>query len=350
MSINKDPKPGPGDIALVRRAQRSLALAGRHRNLVQYLERDSFQNVAAMLTKHYMPRSCARQLILADVFQELYAHWLVLAPISNQIQGYWRPWWSPATVVDWLRASSLVLGRTYLGRLKLDWENASIESGAAATRIKDPTFLSGVDTLLAHAYGSTLRAKFARYVLSPLVWRTVGEQALDIARANNSSLLWYEDEVLWLADRPHDAMNATWCDLRTEKAEVLEWRVQMAKGHLHITTRPKALQQLRQRITQVLESGTSPQQKLREVNAATRTYHHWARYAFGTQQQAWEQERWIWRKLSRHIFEHHTGLRDGYFNLRNAPWNGEFLFARPSMLLGAGVSNEAWWSIWNPRR
>jgi len=93
VGISKTYQPGPGDVALVRRAQRSLALAGRHVDLMRYVERDSFQAVAAMLTGHYMPRSHSKQLEIAEVFRELFTTWLVLAPLSNQARGYWRPWW-----------------------------------------------------------------------------------------------------------------------------------------------------------------------------------------------------------------------------------------------------------------
>jgi hypothetical protein len=82
---------------------------------MRYIERDSFQSVAGSLVDRYMPRSTKKQLEIAEVFGELYAVWLVLAPIANRAQGYWRSGGAPAFVTSWLRIQSNRFHR-YLAR------------------------------------------------------------------------------------------------------------------------------------------------------------------------------------------------------------------------------------------
>jgi hypothetical protein len=350
MSINKDPKPGPGDIALVRRAQRSLALAGRHRNLVQYLERDSFQAVAAMLTEHYMPRSAAKQLEIAEVFRDLYTTWLVLAPLSNQARGYWRPWWGPGVAMSWLRTEINHFQRTHLGRIPFDWASAQVAPGALAARIQDGAFIAHAEALLGHALGDTLRANFTRYVLGGLVWRAVAEQALALAREHQAGLMWHEGGLWLLARKPFAADGAAWVDLREGSADILQWSVKVAEGKLQARVSEPTVQRLKESVRGTLASDASPEHKLRQINAAIRAWHHWACYAFDARRQAWELEAWIWRRVSRHIVQSSTKLGAAYFNLRTAAWDTQLHFGRSSYLLDRGVTDENWLKIWSPRR
>jgi hypothetical protein len=99
------------------------------------LERDSFQNVAGALVERYMPRSSQKQLEIADVFRELYAAWLVLAPIANQAQGYWRPWWCPGVMTSWMRIQVNRFHRFWLGAIPYDWATVQVAPGAAAAHI-----------------------------------------------------------------------------------------------------------------------------------------------------------------------------------------------------------------------
>lgn len=99
-----------------------------------------------------------------------------------------------------------------------------------------------------------------------------------------------------------------------------------------------------------LASDASPEHKLRRINAATRSFHHWARYAFDARQQAAELEAWVWRRVNRHIVQNSPALAERYFNLRQVPWDTHLHFERKSYLLDQSVTEEAWLNLWNPRR
>jgi len=343
-------RPGPGDVALVRRAQRSLALAGRHANLSRYVERDSFQNVAGSLVERYMPRSSQKQLEIADVFRELYAAWLVLAPLSNRAQGYWRSWWCPGVVTGWLRIEVNRFHRCWLGRVGYDWATAQIAAGAATAHIRDEAFIAHVHGLLDHATGATLRASFARYVLGSLAWRHAAEAALQIAREYRAGMLWSENGCWLMSAKPFDVAGAAWIDLREKPTAVLAWQAHVADGLLCVRMNDASVKILKESVREALASDTSPEHKLRRINAAARSFHHFARYAFDARQQAQDLEAWIWRRVSRHTVQNTPALADRYFNLRQVPWDTRLHFERKSYLLDKDVSEEQWLNLWNPRR
>lgn len=350
MGINKTYQPGPGNVALVRRAQRSLALVGRHKNLIKYMERDSFQAVAAMLVEHYMPRSAAKQLEIAEVFRDIYTTWLILAPIANRAQGYWRPWWGPGVAMSWLRTEVNRFQRTSLGRVSFDWAAAQVAQGALASGIQDAAFIATAEALLGHALGDTLRANFTRYVLGGLAWRAAAEQALALARKHQAGLMWHEDELWLLARRPFVIEGVAWIDLCEGTADILQWSVKVAEGKLQARMSEQAVRRMKESVSVALASSASPEHKLRQTNAAVKSFHHWARYAFDARRQSLELEAWVWRRVSRHIFQHSPKLRGQYFDLKTAQWDTHLHFGRASYLLDRDVRDEAWLNIWNPRR
>ena len=334
----------------MRRAQRSLALVGRHKDLMKYLERDSFQKVAADLVQRYMPRSHSKHLEIAEVFRDLYTTWLVLAPLSNQARGYWRPWWGPGVVMSWLRTEVNRFQRTSLGRVSFDWATAQVASGAAAAQITDNAFLGHAEAMLDHSLGDTLRASFARYVLGGLVWRADAEQALAVAREHQAGLMWHEHGLWLLARKPFGEDGVAWSDLRKTPVDILAWSVKVAEGKLQARMSEPTVQRLKESVRGALASDASPEHKLRQINAAIRSWHHWARYAFDARQQAREVEAWVWRRVSRHIVQNSPKLEAAYFNLRTATWDTQLHFGRVSYLLDRDVTDEDWLKIWNPRR
>jgi len=350
VGISKTYQAGPGGVALVRRAQRSLALAGRHVDLMRYVERESFQVVAAVLVEHYMPRSHSKQLEIAEVFRDLYTMWLVLAPLSNQARGYWRPWWGPGVAMSWLRVEINRCARPCLGRFSFDWATAQVAPGAVAAKITDDAFLTHAEALLGHALGDTLRGNFTRYVLGGLVWRAAAEQALALAREHQAAFMWHEDELWLLARRPFSADGVAWVDLRGGAVDILQWSVRVAEGKLQARMSEPTVQRLKESVRGALASDASPEHKLRQTNAASRSWHHWARYAFGAKQQAVELEAWIWRRVSRHIAQNSPKLLAAYFNLRTTTWDTQLHFGRSSYLLDRAVTDENWLKIWSPRR
>jgi hypothetical protein len=334
----------------VRRAQRSLALAGRHADLMRYIERDSFQNLAGALVARYMPRSSKKHLEIADVFRELYAAWFVLAPISNRAQGYWRPWWCPGVFTSWLRIEANRFHRCWLGHVGYDWTTAQIAPGAAAARITDEAFIAHAQGLLDHATGDTLRASFARYVLGSLAWRHAAEAMLPVVREYRAGMLWSEDGLWLMASKPFDGAGAAWIDLREQSVDVLAWQAQVADGLLHVRMTDAEVQRVKESVRMALASDAPPEHKLRLINAGVRSFHHFGRYAFDARQQATDLEGWIWRRVSRHVVQNTPALAGRYFNLRQAHWDTRLHFERKSYLLDKDVSEEQWLNLWNPHR
>lgn len=343
-------RPGPGDVALVRRAQRSLALAGRHADLVRYIERDSFQAVAGALVERYMPRSSQKQLQIADVFRELYAAWLVLAPLSNRAQGYWRSWWCPGVVTSWMRIQSNRFHRFWLGVVPCDWATVQVAPGAVAARIMDVAFIAHAQGLLDHVTGDTLRADFARYVLGSLAWRRAAEMMLPVVREYRAGMLWSEDGLWLLAAKPFEFGSVEWIDLREQPTAVLAWQAHVADGLLFVRMNDASVRGLKERVRRALASDASPEHKLRLINAAARSFHHFARYVFDARQQAADLEAWIWRRVNRHILQNTPSLAERYFNMHHAPWDTRLHFERKSYLLDRDVTEEQWLNLWNPRR
>lgn len=334
----------------MRRAQRSLALAGRHADLMRYIERDSFQNLAGALVARYMPRSSKKQLEIADVFRELYAAWLVLAPLSNRAQGYWRSWWCPGVVTSWMRIQSNRFHRYWLGAVPYEWASAQVATSTATAHIRDEAFIAHLHGLLDHAMGDTLRAGFARYVLGSVVWRHLAEATLSVAREYRAGMVWSEDGCCLLASKPFEGAGVEWIDLREQPVEVLAWQAHVVGGLVHIKMNDASVQRLKESVRTALASDATPEHKLRRINAAVRSFHHFARYAFDARQQAQDLEAWIWRRVSRHIVQNTPALADRYFNLRQVPWDTRLHFERKSYLLDRDVSEEQWLNLWNPRR
>jgi len=317
---------------------------------MRYLERDSFQNVADALVEQYMPRSSRKQLEIADVFRELYATWLVLAPISNRAQGYWRPWWCPGVVTSWLRIQSNRFHRFWFGHVSYDWLTALVAPGAGAAHVTDSAFIAHAQGLLDHTVGDTLRVSFARYVLGSLVWRQAAEATLPVAREYRAGMLWSEDGCWLMSAKPFEGADAVWTDLREQPTAVLAWQAHVADGLLHIKMNDASVQRLKESVRVALASDTSPEHKLRLINAATRSFHHFARYAFDAREQTQEFEAWIWRRVNRQIVQNTPSFAERYFNLRQASWDTRLHFERKSYLLDRDVTEEQWLNLWNPRR
>jgi len=317
---------------------------------MRYLERDSFQGVAALLVGKFMPRSSRKQLEIADVFRELYAAWFVLAPISNRAQGYWRPWWGPGVFTSWLRIEANRFHRCWLGHVGYDWPTAQIAPGARAAGITDETFVGQAQDLLTHAAGDTLRAGFARYVLGSIVWRHLAEATLSVAREYRAGMMWNEDGCWLMSAKPFEGAGAVWTDLREQPAKVLAWEAHVAKGLLYARMHDVSVQRLKESVRTALASDASPEHKLRRINAAARSFYHFARYAFDARQQALELESWIWRRVNRHIVQNTPELAARYFNLRQAHWDTRLHFDRKSYILDRDVSEEQWLNLWNPHR
>ena len=162
--------------------------------------------------------------------------------------------------------------------------------------------------------------------------------------------MWWENGLWLLARRPFEAEGVAWSDLHDGTADTLAWSVKVVDGKLQARMSEQAVRRLKDSVRAALASDASAEHKLRQVNAAVKTFHHWARYAFDARQQTIGLEAWIWRRVSRHILQHTPQLRGRYFDLKTAQWDTQLHFGRSSYLLDRNVADEAWLNIWNPRR
>jgi hypothetical protein len=301
-----------------------------------------------MLVEHYMPRAAAKQLEIAEVFRDLYTTWLVLAPVSNGGRGYWRPWWCPGVVMSWLRTEVNRFQRPCLGRIQFDWASAKVAPGALAARIQDGAFIAHAEALLGHAWGDTLRANFTRYVLGGLVWRAAAEQALAVAREHQAGLMWHEDGLWLLARKPFGKDGVAWSDLRETPADILAWSVKVADGKLQARMSESSVRRFKESVRAAMASDSTPEHKLRQINAASRSWHHWARYAFDARQQA-SGARGVDMAPSQSAYPTALPkLRGQYFDLKTAQWDARLHLAGPRICWIGMCADEAWLNIWNP--
>jgi len=163
-------------------------------------------------------------------------------------------------------------------------------------------------------------------------------------------VMWSEDGCWLMSAKPFEGADVVWTDLRKQSAEVLAWQAHVADGLLNIRMNDASVQILKESVRTALATDASPEHKLRRINAAARSFHHFARYAFDAKQQSQELEAWVWRRVNRHIVQNTPSLAGRYFNLRLAQWDTRLHFERKSYLLDRDVTEEAWLNLWNPRR
>ena len=153
-----------------------------------------------------------------------------------------------------------------------------------------------------------------------------------------------------MSAKPIEGVGVEWIDLSEQRADIIHWSVHVANGLLHIKMNDASVQCLKENVRAALASAASPEHKLRRINAAARSLHHWARYAFDARQQAAEFEAWVWRRVNRHLVQNTPALAGRYFDLRLAQWDTRLHFERKSYLLDRDVTEEQWINLWNPRR
>ena len=341
---------------LVRRMQRKLALAYRHPDLSSYSDRDSVARVADQLAQHFFPLAVRRGHSAAQAVRDMYKYWLVAAPVSDKVHGYWRPWWTRQVLVTWLRQH--VNGRKarhWLGWLPWNWDQPlSVESGAREFRVFDDDWLTELAEFVSQSHPDTLRGQLARQLVGPYVWAAQAKVLLQHCRSRRSGLWWWEDGAMVLSNRPWDDYpGMQWFDLRQQSVDLLRYRISAPDGYLRIEMQPQSIEDLKARIRRILDSGASPEHKLNLVNRYVTSWYAVAKYAYAAKPQAWNLESWIWKRVSKQILATKPSLKGKYFNMKEASWKTHLAFQKRDSLLDLDrqkLKDEQWKMFWNPRR
>lgn len=337
---------------MVKRLQRKIALNFRHKNLANYIERDSISETADVLTRHFFPLAHKRGYEAADQIKEIYAHWLVLVPATSKYPlGYWRPWWTRQVWVSWFRQNIGKFKRFHLGFLEKNWNKAELSQGAEVHRIEDPDFMESLSDFLGTAEPGYLRGELARLVLGPLV---VGPKALDlleVCKKKKSGFWWFEGGCLVLSQKTWEHPGLRWIDLREQSFELEKYVFWVKNGQFHVEMNLDTIKKLKSEIRAILAGKTTPQNKIRLINQKIAGWYHIAKYAPNARKQVREFERDIFKLVNRSLIQIKPELAKKYFNLRNATWHTDFVVGRKQSLLdGLKLENELWLNFWSPRR
>ncbi len=343
-------KGGLPDHYLVRSAQRKLYLDGRYTDLMTYVNRPAFRNVAADLVSYFFPYSVKKELSIVATLKELYCFWFALAPSSFKLLGYWRPGWRSSVFNSWVREHIYKFKRVQLGRVPLDFSSADLRDGAKDALITDQKFLEAATEFMPQGVGETARAELVRIIFAPLAFRLQGQDALTAARCHKCGLMWYENEILFLSRKPFDFFRVAWTDLSKSSADVLHWRVSFRCGNVNILIAPHVMKAIKNDIRDILKGCATPQGKISLINKQTQKFYHLGKYSYAAKEQAWALDSWLWRKVGKRITATNPKLKNLYFNLKNAKWKYEFRRPARDTLLLSGISNDEWRQIWNPRR
>jgi len=339
----------------VRRLQRSLALAYRHPNLTKYTDRDSVAAVADQLAQKFFPFAVRRGHVAAGQVRDMYRYWLVSAPISDRVLGYWRPWWTRQVFNSWLRQHvNGKKARHWLGWLPWNWnQELSLESGARLFNVLDDNWLSELAEYITQSSPDTARGQLARQLTGPFVFSTQAKDLLEQCQEKRSGLWWWEDGAIVLSNRPWNYPGLQWFDLREQSVDLLKYRISAPQGYLEVEMAPDTIQDLKARIRLILDSGASPQHKLNLVNHYVTSWYSVAKYAYQARPQARELESWIWKRVSKQILATQPNLKGKYFNLQEASWVTNLAYQKRDNLLELDrqkISDELWKMFWKPRR
>ena len=344
-------------IYLVRRLQRSLALAYRHPNLTKYTDRDSVAAVTDQLANKFFPLAVRRGHMAADQVRDMYRYWLVAAPVSDKVMGYWRPWWTRQVFNSWLRQhiNNKNKPRYWLGWLPWNWnQELSTEPGARLFNVFDDNWLAELAEYITQSSPDTARGQLARQLTGPFVWAQEAKELLETCRGFRSGLWWWEDGAIVLSNQPWEYPGMEWYNLYEQSVDLLKYRLSTSPdGYLNVEMTPQTIQDLKFRIRRILDSSANPEHKLHLVNRYVTSWYSVAKYAYQARPQARELESWIWKRVSKQILATQPNLKGKYFNLKEASWVTKLAYQKRDNLLELdrqNISDELWKMFWKPRR
>lgn len=342
----------PVAFSTVRRGMKKIGATFVFHDLSSKVKSDDLDKVAGELAAHFFPLSARKKLYTFEHVHELYRIYLLLAPMTNQVQGYWRSWWTRDSLVSWLRTYVHKFKNTHLGIVRWDWEGVDINSCLHAVGVKDSDFIGLAQAYFPDVFGKIARSELARLAFGHIAFRREASDLLTVCRRVGAGLRWWEDCALILADRPvKEIPNATWVDLRRGNADVLDYSISAPNGLLHIKMNEASIKALKYRAGSVLRSKIEPRSKFHRVNDLIYQFWQHARYAGGAIDQVRRLEPALFKMLNKGVsFQTVPGLKKKYFNLREQRFDLDFFYPKNNYLFDESVEHERWMLAWAPRR
>lgn len=336
------------DFYLVRRAQAKLALQSVYNDLMSYITRQSFQNVAKALTEKFWTRSIKQKRKIVDIVTELYLVWLVLLPIACRIQGYFRPGWGNSIFLSWFRYHVNKCRRYYMGKIDLIWDKPKLFF--EELEIYDQPFKELCTDYLNFGKGETALPKFVRLIFSPFVFTSEIKQALTMAKTSNCGFMWDENHIIFLSTKPFEYNGLKWVDLRKESINTLKYNLSVKQNLLEVKVLGSFLKEIKLNIEGILKTDRTPGFKLMGINEQLQRFYHVAKYCGNSRKQSIELDKWAWKKIAKSLVATEPSLKDKYFSLRKQKWDLTFRIGRKSLFLDQDISDDLYISIWAPRR
>lgn len=376
-----DPDTGERELPVyaVRRGQARLGRDPVVRNLTDYAQRETWQQMAEALTQQYFPRSVRddNTATLAAV-QQLYLYALIFYPRQFRLKGTYRPDWTRATLLSWFRRSVRPATRQWWAvTLEID-EPTTVEQSLtnAIQRLRlrgaDDWLTEALTDLDDQAQDETRRGELARLIYLPVALSHLDEQwrertgfdappkQREILRVRKQGTAGYvrRGRTVWLvADRyvRERLDDLPWVDLREGTLEVWDYRLswqQDERGEgIHIEIQPEVIEVLRARLKSLLNNTkTPPQHVLHQINSLLERFIAQHRWATGAGRQLFDLDRWLYQQVRGILMPRYSEAGKRLTYLKNR-LSTPLVLPRPNLFLDPQVvSEEAWRLTFNPYR
>jgi len=336
-------------LAQVRQAQAELAAAPRIRRIDRYTSRDTWHEVASVLTGHYFPIGVQKENVAMDWVTQLYRYALVFYPLHYRLPGTYRPSWSRGALLSWLRRSIGPITRQwYAGVLSLEEPpviTTAVQNASERLQIVngDAWLSEACEFLDDHSQAATRRGDLARLIYLPIAYahRDADWQKLTrfdakphqrrVLRATGQGSVGYlrrGREIILVADRQAaERLNdVDWVDLREGWLDVWDYRIRWTAdpsgqraGGVQIELRPEVIRHLEADAKSLLHEAGQPHYRLHRLNRRLAGFVETHRYASGAGRQLFEIDakvkHWVRQTLSANdpdakhqVFTLHTRL------------------------------------------
>lgn len=276
---------------LVRRAQSTIAIYQNFDggDLAQYLERASFETMAARLTKHFFPN--VTEQAVNKLVIDLYTSQLIMAPILQRLPLSAKFDWHRGHLLSFLRMNTCRRrGRFHVAVREVPrmYQPDVLAHVLSLVGIRDSLMVEVLlDLHRRHAGGITLKDHLAYQIFDPLLLSTKKE-GFELRHGNH--LIRLEKEA-FLGSR----------DLRQEALELLDFQIRSVQhkegAFLEIRVSQRCLNLFREQIKTLLNTPAEPVFKIRKIEDCIRNLVEQTRHARSAFEQLQELRQWLANKL-----------------------------------------------------
>lgn len=331
----------------VRRAQ---CLIASYRNfqagdLVRYLERGTFNQMAERLTNHYFLRS--KGLLIFDQVKELYLAHLVLAPVLQRLPLSYKFDWHRGHLLSFLRVQSGGrIGRHYVSVRDRErvYDPAQLAANMAELGIHDTEMIAVVhDLYRRHAGGTALKDMLAHQLFDPIL----------MFKERRGFELRFANQFIRMEKEPFDGS----IDLRRDSLMLLDFDVKSivhrGRRAMEIRVADDTVRQFRSQVDSVLNSRSAPEYKLLVIDNLMRDFVERTRSAKSGLKQIKELKAWLTRSLRRlsATLPAAKELPDRFINLWLKRVSGQLYFKKPNFFMDPhDVSEHIYTNFFSPYR